>query len=103
MRWKDHVMYDSHAGWYCNNPVYDIDGVEVTYWIFEMSGKSLNLFANGTVSDKYLHQYYSLIPTITILVSSFIDQLKRNYITFLPKKVYLTLCRHPGRLKFHST
>jgi hypothetical protein len=37
------------------NPVYMIDDVEVTHWIFEeYSGHSLNLFSDGTLSDKYL-------------------------------------------------
>jgi len=41
--------------WFCENPVYVIDGVEATYWIFEkMSGKSLNLFGDGTISKHYL-------------------------------------------------
>jgi len=35
--------------------VFNIDGLEVTYWVFEkMSRKSLNLFADGTISDVYL-------------------------------------------------
>eukprot|EP00977_Amphora_coffeiformis_P019216 scaffold7012_cov157-Amphora_coffeaeformis.AAC.24 len=40
---------------YCGNPVYDVEGVEVTYWEFDQtSGKSLNLFANGLLSQEYL-------------------------------------------------
>lgn len=38
-----------------NNPVYDFDGLQVTHWIFDnTSGRSLNLFSDGTLSDKYL-------------------------------------------------
>ncbi|TFG72187.1 MAG: hypothetical protein E4H27_03115 [Anaerolineales bacterium] len=40
---------------YRQNPVYDIDGVEVTYWTFETTtSTSLNLFADGTLSETYL-------------------------------------------------
>lgn len=40
---------------HCGNPVFDIGGVEVTYWKFDKtSGKSLNLFANGLLSKEYL-------------------------------------------------
>jgi len=40
---------------HCGNPVYDIDGVEVTHWAFdETSGHSLNLFADGTLSPIYM-------------------------------------------------
>ena len=38
-----------------SNPVYDFDGVQVTHWIFDStSGRSLNLFSDGTLSDEYL-------------------------------------------------
>lgn len=38
-----------------NNPVYDFDGLQVTYWIFDnTSGRSLNLFSDGTISNEYL-------------------------------------------------
>ena len=38
-----------------SNPVYDFDGVQITHWIFDnTSGRSLNLFSDGTLSDKYL-------------------------------------------------
>jgi oxygen-independent coproporphyrinogen-3 oxidase len=38
-----------------SNPVYDFDGLQVTHWIFDnTSGRSLNLFSDGTLSDKYL-------------------------------------------------
>lgn len=37
------------------NPVYDVDGVQVTHWIFDKtSGKSINLFSDGTISEEYL-------------------------------------------------
>jgi pyruvate-formate lyase-activating enzyme len=40
---------------FCNNPVYNIHGMEVTYWHFDhTSGESLNLFADGTLSGHYL-------------------------------------------------
>ena len=36
------------------NPVYDIDGLEVTVWDFAASTtRCLNLFSNGTISDEY--------------------------------------------------
>ncbi|UJR28744.1 hypothetical protein I4U23_009971 [Adineta vaga] len=38
-----------------SNPVYDFNGLQVTYWIFDnTSGRSLNLFSDGTLSDEYL-------------------------------------------------
>ncbi|CAF0814895.1 unnamed protein product [Adineta steineri] len=38
-----------------SNPVYDFDGLQVTHWIFDStSGRSLNLFSDGTLSDEYL-------------------------------------------------
>jgi len=40
---------------HCSNPVYDFDGVQATHWIFDStSGKSLNLFSDGTISEEYL-------------------------------------------------
>ncbi len=40
---------------YRNNPVYDINGMEVTYWRFqETTSTSLNLFSDGTISAEYL-------------------------------------------------
>ncbi|MCP4536282.1 MAG: radical SAM protein [Chloroflexi bacterium] len=43
------------TGTYRGNPVYDYDSMEITYWnFFHMSSTSLNLFANGTISDQYL-------------------------------------------------
>lgn len=45
----------SPISYHCSNPVFEINGMEVTYWTFDQtSGKSLNLFANGLLSDKYL-------------------------------------------------
>jgi molybdenum cofactor biosynthesis enzyme MoaA len=42
-------------GTYRNNPVYDYAEMEVTYWRFDStSSRSLNLFADGTISDAYL-------------------------------------------------
>ena len=41
--------------YYRNNPVYLIEGVEVTYWTFETTtSTSLNLYADGTLSTTYL-------------------------------------------------
>lgn len=41
--------------YHCGNPVYDLNGVEVTHWIFEkVEGNSLNLFSDGTLSEEYL-------------------------------------------------
>ena len=38
-----------------SNPVYDFDGLQVTHWIFDnTSGRSLNLFSDGTLSAEYL-------------------------------------------------
>jgi molybdenum cofactor biosynthesis enzyme MoaA len=43
------------TGIYRGNPVYDYDGMEITYWNFDhTSSTSLNLFADGTISDEYL-------------------------------------------------
>jgi hypothetical protein len=40
---------------YRNNPVYDYHGMEVTYWNFNTTNSaSLNLFSDGTISDRYL-------------------------------------------------
>lgn len=40
---------------HCGNPVFDVDGIQVTYWVFEnTTGASLNLFADGTLSEQYL-------------------------------------------------
>jgi molybdenum cofactor biosynthesis enzyme MoaA len=38
-----------------HNPVYDYQGMEVTYWNFDQtSSRSLNLFSDGTISPHYL-------------------------------------------------
>lgn len=43
------------AGRFRGNPVYDLDGLEVTYWDFDETGlRSLNLFADGTLGTSYL-------------------------------------------------
>jgi molybdenum cofactor biosynthesis enzyme MoaA len=43
------------TAFYRHNPVYDYDGMEVTYWRFDQTNStSLNLFSNGTISDRYL-------------------------------------------------
>ncbi len=40
---------------YRGNPVFDVDGMEVTYWSFEDSrSTSLNLFPDGTLGTSYL-------------------------------------------------
>jgi pyruvate-formate lyase-activating enzyme len=40
---------------YRGNPVYDVHGMEVTCWDFARSSStSLNLFSDGTISDRYL-------------------------------------------------
>lgn len=39
---------------YRHNPVYDIDGMEVTYWNFDLtSSTSINLFPDGTLGTSY--------------------------------------------------
>jgi MoaA/NifB/PqqE/SkfB family radical SAM enzyme len=41
--------------YYRNNPVYDMDGMEVTYWDFDQStSASINLFSDGTIGSSYL-------------------------------------------------
>jgi MoaA/NifB/PqqE/SkfB family radical SAM enzyme len=43
------------CGTYRGNPVYDCQGMQVTFWSFERTtSTSLNLFADGTVSSQYL-------------------------------------------------
>ncbi|MBI3930327.1 MAG: radical SAM protein [Armatimonadetes bacterium] len=43
------------ARWYRRNPVYDLDGMEVTCWSFDDStSTSINLFADGTLGTSYL-------------------------------------------------
>ena len=40
---------------YRDNPVYDIDGLEVTWWNFDKTtSRSINLFADGTIGSSYL-------------------------------------------------
>jgi len=40
---------------YRNNPVYDLDGMEVTYWRFDQTtSTSISLFADGTLGTSYL-------------------------------------------------
>jgi len=40
---------------FAGNPVYDLDGLEVTVWDFERSALScLNLFSDGTITEQYL-------------------------------------------------
>lgn len=56
----DNRPYDILPGhtpvrYYRNNPVYDVGGLEVTWWNFDETGSgSLNLFPDGTISDEYL-------------------------------------------------
>jgi molybdenum cofactor biosynthesis enzyme MoaA len=43
------------TGRFKGNPVYDLNGMEVTYWDFDEAGmRSLNLFADGTLGTSYL-------------------------------------------------
>lgn len=43
------------ASYYRGNPVYNINGMEVTYWNFDTtSSRSINLFADGTIGLDYL-------------------------------------------------
>ncbi len=43
------------TGLYRRNPVYDYEGMEVTYWNFSQTNSSaLNLFSNGLISPHYL-------------------------------------------------
>jgi len=43
------------VSYHCSNPVYNFDGIQVTHWTFDStSGKSLNLFSDGTISEVYL-------------------------------------------------
>ena len=40
---------------YRHNPVFDYDGMEVTYWNFsQTASRAINLFSNGTISTQYL-------------------------------------------------
>ena len=41
--------------YYRDNPVYEVDGMEVTHWDFDVaSSTSINLFADGTIGTSYL-------------------------------------------------
>ena len=43
------------TGSYCNNPVYNYHGIQITWWRFDRSASaSLNLFSNGLISNRYL-------------------------------------------------
>ncbi len=43
------------VGFYRNNPVYDCDGLQVTFWNFEQTTcTALNLFSDGSISREYL-------------------------------------------------
>jgi MoaA/NifB/PqqE/SkfB family radical SAM enzyme len=49
------VRHCTLVGTYRDNPVYDYRGMEVTWWDFRRTGsRSLNLFSDGSISDKYL-------------------------------------------------
>ncbi len=53
----DRNLFPNHTPvrYHCANPVYVIDGVEITHWVFEkVEGNSLNLFSDGTLSEEYL-------------------------------------------------
>jgi molybdenum cofactor biosynthesis enzyme MoaA len=53
-RW-DLLSHRSPVRTYCDNPVYDCDGMEVTWWDFcRTASTSLNLFSDGTISGEYL-------------------------------------------------
>lgn len=45
----------SPVRFYRGNPVYDLEGMEVTYWDFDQSeSTSINLFPDGTLGNSYL-------------------------------------------------
>ena len=50
------VLRDRYpVSYYRENPVYDVNGMEVTYWDFDLTkSRSINLFPNGTISSNYL-------------------------------------------------
>jgi molybdenum cofactor biosynthesis enzyme MoaA len=53
-RW-DLLSHRSPVRTYRDNPVYDCDGMEVTWWDFgRTASTSLNLFSDGTISGEYL-------------------------------------------------
>jgi MoaA/NifB/PqqE/SkfB family radical SAM enzyme len=42
-------------GRYRGNPVYDLDGLEITFWDFDQAeSTAINLFSTGVISEKYL-------------------------------------------------
>ena len=56
---------------YRGNPVYDVDGMEVTYWNFDTTqSKSINLFPDGTLSQEYLLTRFPSEPKRTDLTCS---------------------------------
>jgi molybdenum cofactor biosynthesis enzyme MoaA len=60
-RYGDHRDWGLFAGWtprrlFAGNPVYDVDGVEVTHWDFARSGaalRCLSLYSDGEISADY--------------------------------------------------
>jgi MoaA/NifB/PqqE/SkfB family radical SAM enzyme len=53
-RWP---MFDRlpQTGSYRDNPIYDFEGMEVTFWDFQRTeSRSLNLFSSGVISPNYL-------------------------------------------------
>jgi molybdenum cofactor biosynthesis enzyme MoaA len=53
----------NYVSTYRNNPVYDDRGMQVTYWRFEQtSSRSLNLFADGSISTQYLLAKHATRP-----------------------------------------
>lgn len=45
----------SPVRYYRNNPVYEVSGIEVTWWNFATTtSRSINLFADGTIGSSYL-------------------------------------------------
>jgi len=69
-RWNIPIFSSSTPySFHCSNPVYDFDGVQVTHWVFDTtSGKSLNLFSDGTLSEEYL---LSKAPTTQKAIEAF--------------------------------
>jgi hypothetical protein len=54
--WADKMGKIAGSVWeYRGNPVYDVQGLEVTLWDFDATeSASINLFSNGYLSDQYL-------------------------------------------------
>lgn len=45
----------TYTGAYRGNPVFDLDGMQITLWDFQRAeSRSINLFANGEISEAYL-------------------------------------------------